>query len=169
MRRRKRVSRKLTSFTALAVIAAAYAFLPPDLLPGVRGTVAIQDGDTLTLSGQKFRLFGVDAPELKQTCYDAAGKEWPCGIKAREYLQWLAQGKTVICQPVDGDKYGREVGICFADGSDMNQAMARAGMAVAYYTYSPRYAVSEWLARLDRIGIWQGDFTPPEQWRKKRQ
>jgi endonuclease YncB( thermonuclease family) len=42
------------------------------------------DGDTLrAANGAEYRLFGVDAPELAQTCTEANGKTWLCGRAAK--------------------------------------------------------------------------------------
>ena len=32
--------------------------------------VSVIDGDTLEVSGRRVRLFGIDAPEIKQKCKD---------------------------------------------------------------------------------------------------
>jgi len=51
----------------------------------------VTDGDTLTCDGTKFRLHGIDAPELNpnQICLDEKGKEWKCGVAARDALAKL--------------------------------------------------------------------------------
>jgi endonuclease YncB( thermonuclease family) len=36
----------------------------------------VSDGDTLTVSGTKFRLDGIDAPEFNQICLNEKGQEW---------------------------------------------------------------------------------------------
>lgn len=150
----------------IIVIGLVYAYLPPELQAGASGRVTIHDGDTLTLGNEKFRLFAIDAPEYKQPCYSAKGEQWQCSERATEYLRELVAGKTVTCQRVDHDKYGRTVGICFANGEDVNAAMVHGGMAVAYYRYSYRYSVNEIQARDEKRGIWQGKFMKPEDWRK---
>ena len=38
----------------------------------IHGTAKVRDGDTLSIGSVKIRLFGVDAPELSQTCDTAA-------------------------------------------------------------------------------------------------
>jgi endonuclease YncB( thermonuclease family) len=52
----------------------------------VQDRVAPIDGDTLKSSTTEVRLYGIDAPELAETCTDANGKEWACGRR-----QFLAQ------------------------------------------------------------------------------
>jgi len=48
---------------------------------------AADDADTLTVEGVRFRLDGIDAPELDQPCLDSAGEVFFCGRKAYEELQ----------------------------------------------------------------------------------
>ena len=63
-------------------IAAALLFLSfSALADDITGKVRIIDGDTLEVGGKRVRLFGIDAPEAKQTC-TVDGKEWRCGEEA---------------------------------------------------------------------------------------
>ncbi|MEO2183179.1 MAG: hypothetical protein ABGY43_12845 [bacterium] len=60
-----------------------YTFLCLLLLSGVvsadiSGAALISDGDTITISGMKVRLNGIDTPERNQTCRKA-GVTWKCG------------------------------------------------------------------------------------------
>jgi len=42
------------------------------------------DGDSLRAEdGVEYRLFGIDAPELHQSCNEVNGKPWPCGRAAK--------------------------------------------------------------------------------------
>ena len=50
------------------------------------GTALIVDGDTITISGNKIRLNGIDTPEQNQTCR-RAGITWRCGYEATETLR----------------------------------------------------------------------------------
>jgi endonuclease YncB( thermonuclease family) len=36
--------------------------------------------------GVEYRLFGIDAPELHQSCNEVNGKPWPCGRAAKAKL-----------------------------------------------------------------------------------
>ena len=47
----------------------------------ISGTALIVDGDTITISGTKIRLNGIDTPERNQTCRKA-GVTWRRGYEA---------------------------------------------------------------------------------------
>ena len=44
--------------------------------------------------------------------------------------------------------------------------MVRNGYAVAYKRYSKDYMIDEEYARENKLGLWEGSFTMPENWRK---
>ena len=81
------------------------------------------------------RLHGIDAPERKQKCEDATGKAYACGRQATNWLQKLIRiGEHLSCDLLDIDRYKRLIVRCFKDGKDINEAMVRAGWAIAYKT-----------------------------------
>ncbi len=54
----------------------------------IEGVAKAVDGDTLNFkgSGERVRLYGIDAPESSQTCDDAAGNRYLCCTDAAAYL-----------------------------------------------------------------------------------
>ena len=46
--------------------------------------------------------------------------------------------------------------------------MVRNGWAIAYRRYSKDYIEEEQEARRDKLGIWQGTFQFPEEWRRSK-
>lgn len=150
---------------------AATAAVPPSSFVGVRAV----DGDTLSArhdgKSQRIRLAGIDAPELRQTCRDANGRDWSCGAAARLRLAALVAQGAVACTPQGEDRYGRLLAVCSAGGiADLGGELVRGGYAVNYDRYTSAYAALESEARAARRGVWQGSFDNPEDWRhaKKR-
>ena len=125
----------------------------------------IIDGDTLVWKGRRIRLHGMDAPEIDQTCRDVDGNIYMCGWRARNHLKTLVAGRSVFCDRVTTDRYGREIAVCLVDGTDIGERMVLDGWAVAYIRYSRAYAWAEREARKHRRGLWRGSFTLPETWR----
>lgn len=128
-------------------------------------SVKVVDGDSLRDGVEDIRLHGIDAPEYQQNCSDKNGKDYPCGRQSARYLRKLVGRSTVSCEVIDTDRYDRTVGVCTAEGVELNKAMVEAGWAVAYIRHSLNYVRAEGKAQRARRGIWQGRFEPPEEWR----
>lgn len=123
------------------------------------------DGDTIDLDGVRYRIHGIDAPETRQTCF-RGGKEWQCGLEASLVMKRLATGQ-VRCQGIEQDRYGRTVAKCFAGDLDLGRELVRRGLALAYRRYSLDYVADEDHARLNRLGMWTGEFIAPWDWRRR--
>lgn len=148
-----------------ALLATLLCIASPALAGDLSGRVSrVHDGDTFTLAGQKVRLWGIDAPELKQECGGA-----PCGGIARDALEDLVRSRTVVCTQVDRDRYKRIVASCRAAGRDLGEAMVRSGNALDYRRYSKgRYRDAERAAQARRVGLWSGEFERPWDYRHHR-
>ena len=81
----------------------------------VTGPVHVFDGDTVEIGGRRIHLFGIDAPELEQTC-EWPAKTYPCGEVARTGLMDLLAGANVVCKTRDEAPEGGWTGTCRADG-----------------------------------------------------
>jgi endonuclease YncB( thermonuclease family) len=158
----------LRSFAAALGLAAALALGSGAQAKDrtVAGTASVIDGDTIEIHGQRIRLYGIDAPESRQTCSDASGHPYRCGQKAAIALSDRIGRAPVDCRQRDIDRYGRIVAICYKDGEDLNAWMVRQGWAVAYTRCSDAYVRAQAAAEAEHRGIWQGEFTPPEAWRR---
>ena len=147
---------------------AALAVTAPEPVDGpltFEGLARVIDGDTLEIAGQRVRLEGIDAPESAQSCAKADGAAWPCGHVAASALHALVAGKTVVCDRTGRDKYGRTLGLCFAEGDDINGALVRAGYAWAFVKFSQAYVAVEAQARAAKAGVWQGAAQAPWDFR----
>jgi len=162
----KKLSILICAMAATAWLGAVPAKAePPFSLAGDITVTKVSDGDSLRSGRLKIRLFGIDAPELKQDCADPAGRRWACGRAARDRLAELAAA-PLQCELVDVDRYGRLVMRCLSDGTDIAEALVAQGLALAYRRYSKDYVPAEEAARNARAGIWNGDFLAPWDWRR---
>lgn len=124
------------------------------------------DGDGLELRGQKIRLWGIDAPELRQEC-SKDGKRYPCGRMAKDALSAFVGAAQPVCEEVDTDRYGRTIAKCEVSGEDLAALMVRSGWAVDWPLYSKgAYADEQAVAETGNLGQWAGFFVAPWEWRK---
>jgi endonuclease YncB( thermonuclease family) len=168
VRRSRSLLAWLVIFAVLAVLA--HVMRPPTRAPGdpVSGRARVIDGDSIEIAGARIRLFGIDAPEAGQDCRDAEGRTYSCGRDAANALAALIAGGSVTCTPAEVDRYNRDVAVCTADGTDLSEAMVRAGHALDYARHSGgRYAAAERAARDARRGLWAGSFDQPASWRRQ--
>ena len=100
------------------------------------------DGDSLMVGDYEVRLFGIDAPELSQTCTLDA-HPWECGLAAKDELARLIAGKEIVCASVTIDQYRRNVARCTAGATELNRTMVALGYAVAFRRYSLDYVSAE--------------------------
>lgn len=143
-------------FSTLALVAALAGSQP------IYGVAVAGDGDSLTIRGERIRLFGIDAPEFDQTC-TRGGAQWACGQEAADQLGKLVTGREVRCVPTGQDTFGRTVARCTAGTVDVNRIMVSLGLAVAFRKYSTDYVSAEESARSNRRGMWAGTFAMPSE------
>jgi endonuclease YncB( thermonuclease family) len=147
---------------ALLAAGAAANCVPQER---ISGRAEVTDGDSFEIGSTRVRLFGVDAPEGRQSC-TRGGNDWACGNEAARKLRSLIGDRTVACTQRDIDDYGRRVAVCRSGAADLAAEMARSGFAVAYRRYSSDYVDEENEARAAKRGIWAGDFAAPEDYRR---
>ena len=140
----------------------------------ILGNVKVIDGDTIKIDKKKIRLFGIDAPEKKQLCkkiflnflFLSFEKKYPCGRISTQKLKNLINNEIIKCYVEGKDRYKRKLAICFRNKLNINSWLVRNGHAVSYKKYSKKYLSEEIEAKNDKIGIWQGEFEMPWDWRK---
>lgn len=145
--------------TALAILAFIWliaAKLNDRVEIAHTGRFHAADGDSLATGQERMRLFGIDAPELRQTC-ERAGRAWQCGQEAKRMLQSLVAASDTRCVGRERDRFQRLLVVCLADGVDLNRVMVRKGLAVSYGAYGQEEAQ----ARTEKVGLWAGAFEMP--------
>ena len=129
-------------------------------------SLKIIDGDTIILNSEKIRFYGIDTPEIKQTCTNNNGQSYSCGVKATLELKKIIGSRKVSCIKKTKDRYKRSISICYVDGKDINSLMVKKGWALAYRKYSKKYVKDEVIAKSNKAGMWSGDFIAPWKWRR---
>ncbi len=154
-------------------IAASAVFETAHATSALVGRASVIDGDTIEIQGKRVRLWGIDAAESSQWCFNASGNEYRCGRDAAFRLDDMLTGRVVQCVEKDRDRYQRIVAECFfthpTEGEvNINATMVIRGDAVAYRKYSKDYIAHEDKARALKRGMWQGKFQMPWDYRKSK-
>ena len=142
------------------------------------GIPTVVDSNTLRLGETNLRLFGIDGPELFQTCtqrIENRNVSYSCGERARAALMRLILGKKVYCtlrQTADPRPYAQcwvanPVGDGPADGqASLNEKMILMGWAFANRTVAPEYMHLQLEADRNNVGMHYGKRVPPASWRR---
>lgn len=108
------------------------------------GEAMINDGDSITLKGERIRLRGIDAPEYQPDLSEG----WRILFLrqlSREALARLAKA-GLIYRGWERDRYDRLLAVCAAGGVELNRRQVEQGWAVAYGDYGDAEAAA-WLGR----------------------
>ena len=141
----------------------------------ITGFAKVVDGDTIKINSKKIRLYGIDAPEKKQKCkktyltisFMSFTKDYMCGELSTQKLIKKINKQKLNCNILDVDRYKRLIGECFKRNINLNSWMVSNGYAVAYRKYSKKYVIDEINAKNNKLGIWQGKFEMPWDYRRK--
>ena len=131
--------------------------------------ISMEDADTLTVNSKggkfSFRLAGIDAPETSHSGRAAQ----PFAEEAKALVQqMISQAKDVRMVVEPGDMtYGRQVGMLYADGRNINLELIKRGFA-AYLPYKGKgkkqlynaqaFEEAQERAYTAKRGMWQSPF-----------
>ena len=143
----------------IAVLITRYCGSGRDIHFKVADRVAAIDGETLRSANAEVRLYGIDAPQLAQTCTGADGKPWACGKAAQARLKALIGRYAVDCRPRGHDAASPVTAVCRTSKvPDLGEALVRDGLATnARGETEGPYAAAESEAKAAKRGLWQGN------------
>ncbi len=132
------------------------------------GMATARESATFEVDGRRVLLYGLESVHPPQRC-SIGGQVWECWAAAVRQLQtYIAEG-PVTCTPVElPDVFGRVLAICEQNGEVLNERYVRSGFALAIEDEMPEYAALEAAARAEGIGLWQGVFQEPRDFRADR-
>jgi len=100
----------------------------------VSGKAKVIDGDSIKLAGHNIRLAGIEAPEMPvrkgKKCNKLLSRT-ECIERSAVALHWRVGGEKVRCWIIGSDAlsaegiWGRPLGVCFHDGTELNAWMLR--------------------------------------------
>ena len=152
-----------TILLLIFIAIQAYAITPNATV------MRVIDGDTIVVKTnqsqkQKIRLWGIDAPEMRQKS----------GPKSGRFLTTLLTDQRVYIDVVSTDKYGRLVANVYdSNGVYINEEMIRIGLAWVYSHFvndsKPNWYELQAKAKQQQIGLWRyRNPIPPWDYRQKR-
>ena len=143
-----------------------------DVDPITALVVRVSDGDTIRVverkpgyesssaGGQRFgikvRVWGIDAPELRQGF----------GRQARDALASRIHKRIVRVKSHGKDRYGRVLGEVYLGQVNVNAWMVEKGYAWAYVRYTNKFASRMLKARKAKVGLWSRPAKAPWAWRR---
>lgn len=163
-------ARRLLAALAVPALALLTGLQAPPARAGeaaprtVSGPATVVDGATLDLGGRRLRLYGIDAPDLDQTCSDGHERDYACGHAAAEALTARIGGESVTCEPRGSDG----TALCRRDGEDLAAWMVANGYAIADRSTPAAYEAQDRRAWGRRVGLWSGVFEIPADRRRMR-
>jgi len=87
--------------------------------------VVVLDGDTIIVQGEKIRLEGINAPEMKGKCREENVR----ALRARSRLMELLSAATVDIERNGFDRHRRTLAAVSVDGSAVGDVLMREGLA----------------------------------------
>ena len=135
------------------IMFAIFIFSLSIIAVAVSGKVIrVSDGDTILIqSGSqkiRVRMYGIDAPELKQKY----------GEESKKYLEKRIIDKNVDIKVINQDQYGRKVGKVFYKNKDINLEMLETGNAWFYEYHAKHekdYRKAFKNAKEQKLGLWK--------------
>ena len=126
----------------------------------------VPNARTVQFNDENFVLYGIDAPEMAQSCKNRNGMDYSCGQIAKEKLQSLTLGQELSCVSQGTNAKGQKVASCVnSNGDDIAALMVRSGWAIADKKQTDTYVAEEISAYKQKVGMWEGKFQEPKKWR----
>jgi endonuclease YncB( thermonuclease family) len=151
---------------ALLPLVMAILFAAQVQANEITGRAAAVDSAVIEINGQRIMLFGIDSVMRKQNC-TIDGKIWQCWAAAVRDLQTLIDQGPATCEVIkEPDVFGRILARCAVNGQSLNEQLVRRGYAVARPSETSDYVAAEAAAKEKRLGLWQGQFVRPSDFRK---
>ncbi len=134
----------------------------------LHGEAVAITGDTIKMGSNIFYMYGIASPHLDQTCISKTGRNYSCGISAKNYLSEKINGQKLACSIISTApaKGVATPIICNAGKYDVGALMVAGGWAIPDTSGGMVYVQYEVEARKRQKGMWQGKFSTPWEWER---
>lgn len=133
----------------------------------IAGIPVVEDGGLMIVAGQKIRLWGIDALDTDQHCWQG-GTAWDCGRQATDALRHLVEGRMIDCHFRAKAEDDIPLAQCFKQKhhhkGDIARHLVRHGWAMNGAENA--YPNAETKAKEENLGIWSSRFQTAEDWRE---
>ena len=120
----------------IRIIIILMVLLSNSIAEEISGIPEVVDGDTIHIDNYKFRLEGIDAPEMRQQCKKESFKisflisftfyeDYKCGRVSKVKLINKINTSEIKCISSSKDRYKRYIATCFKGKTNLNQWMVR--------------------------------------------
>jgi len=133
--------------------------------PKITGSANVIHAHVFYVAGRYVRLFGVDAPDNDQLCSDVNGSSYNCGEVAVSWVRNWIDKNPIDCYLLKIDPKGYDLATCMWGEYDIGAGLVGAGWGLAKTKESRIYKPYEAKAQSESLGLWQGTFYTPEDWR----
>src|SRR5690606_16936509 len=113
-------------------------------------------------SGVTIEIAGIEITRPDETCVDADGRNWPCGVRARTAFRAFVRGRALVCDLPQETDAERHTVACSLGKQDVGEWLVRHGWARALDGGPYRQAGQD--ARAAGLGVFgPGPDTAPMQ------
>ena len=140
------------------------------VLPEQKFTVKspeVVSGSQLKVGEETIHLYGIDAPDVEQSCKTSMGSSYNCGAFSKEELYKIVGKSELSCENKGKNRAGQKLAKCTVNGVDLGGLMVYSGWAVVDRKVTKDYMEEEKYAHDKKIGLWAGKFQAPWSWRLK--
>ena len=130
--------------------------LPDGIMEIVAPTVV--DGGHLKTGQITIQLAHIEPLTLDQVCQSRIGGEWPCGVRARSFLQGLVRRFKIVCEKADELGPREILATCTRGKINLGKRLVRHGWADPLENAPDDYRELAALAQEKKRGKWQSDW-----------
>jgi endonuclease YncB( thermonuclease family) len=159
----KTMNRRPWIMIAAIAIAASDASAAPSEFFRLSGSMILESGDTWSIAGKRYRLYGVQSCLRGTTYTDRQNRKKDCGNASLAVLAAFIQDTHPSCAPIV-QRADLTYVVCYAivagQPLDLGTMLISEGFGFAALDQNgipvnPAYAVAEQQARSRRAGLWQ--------------